>query len=80
MATALKTTVNLDRDNVAALREMSRSQSRSQAELIQEANRRFARRVKRTAMQGIGAFRSGRSDISEKAEELLAEGARRQFE
>jgi len=80
MATMHKTTVYLDHDTVVALREMSRSQSRSQAELIREAIRRFARKVKRPAIQGIGAFRSGRSDISEKAEELLAEGARRQFE
>lgn len=72
----VKTTVYLEPEVAVTLRELARSEDRSQAELIREALAIYTRRVKRPKPVGIGSFRSGRSDVSVRAEELLGEAAR----
>jgi len=66
-----KTTVYLDPEVALALREISRGEGRSQAELIREALRQYTRNRSRPRLAGVGTFRSGRSDVSDRAEELL---------
>ena len=67
----VKTTVYLDPDVALALRQMAAVQGRSQAELIREALASYTRQVARPQPKGIGAYSSGRSDVSERADELL---------
>lgn len=72
----VKTTVYLEQETVLALDEMARREGRPKAELIREALRAYTRRRKRPDVVGIGAFQSGRSDVAERAEELLRAAAR----
>jgi len=73
----VKTTVYLESETALALREMARVEGRSQAELIREALSGFVRRLTRPRPKSVGRFRSGRSDISTLAEDLLKEAARK---
>jgi hypothetical protein len=72
----IKTTVYLDPEAVLALRQLAQAQGRSQAELIREAIDRLTRSESRPPPQGMGGYRSGRSDVSERAEELLHQAVR----
>jgi predicted transcriptional regulator len=72
-----KTTVYLDSDTVLALRRMSETQGRSQAELIREALEAFTHKANRPKIPGIGEFDSGHTDTSERAEQLLKRAAKR---
>ena len=47
-----------------------------QEEIIRDAIAAYAPKISRPLPKGIGAYRSGRSDVSERAEELLREAAR----
>ncbi len=73
----IKSTVYLDAEIVLSLRQLAKARGTSQAELIREAVAGYTERAGRPAPKGVGAYRSGRSDISEKAEVLLREAARR---
>lgn len=78
MARPLKTTVYLDADDYERIKEIARAEKRAPAELVRAAVAEYAakRRPRRTpASVGIG--RSGRGDVSERAEELLAGMGRR---
>jgi predicted transcriptional regulator len=72
-----KTTVYLDEDLALTLRQLATSEGRAQAELIREALAEYARRRKRPAIPGIGEFDSGRTDTSQKAEQILRRAAGR---
>ena len=72
-----KTTVYLDSDTVLALRQMSKTQGRSQAELIRDAVETYARKTKRPKIPGVGEFDSGHTDTSERADQLLKRAAKR---
>jgi ribbon-helix-helix CopG family protein len=72
-----KTTVYLDSETVLALRRMSETQGRSQAELIRDALERYTRNVTRPNIPGVGEFDSGHTDTSEHAEQLLRRAAKR---
>jgi hypothetical protein len=71
-----KTTVYLDSEVAVALRNLAETSKRPQAELIREALTEYTQRAKRALPPGAGKYRSGRKDLSEKAEEILAEAAR----
>ena len=76
----VRTTVYIDEDVALALRQRADIEKRSQAELIREALRRYVmnrRSGTRPAIAGIGSYRSGRTDVSERAEELLREATRK---
>jgi predicted transcriptional regulator len=76
----LRTTIYLDEETVLALRQLANLQKRTQTEIIRDALKRYFEHVqpqKKSALPGIGAYRSGRHDISEQAEELLKQAARR---
>ena len=67
----VKITVTFDEATVLSLRQLAQAQGRSQAELVRDAVMQYVRQAHRPEPKGIGAYRSGRSDISGRAEELL---------
>lgn len=72
----VKTTVYLDEGTDRTLKQLARAQGRSQAEIIREALAVHATQASLPSPKGIGAYRSGRSDVAEKAEEILRQAAR----
>ncbi|MFQ5743333.1 MAG: ribbon-helix-helix protein, CopG family [Acidobacteriota bacterium] len=73
----VKTTVYLEAETALALRELARKEARSQAEIIREALHLYTRGKSRPGPTGIGAFRSGRGDVADRAEEYLRTAAGR---
>jgi hypothetical protein len=69
---ATKTTVYLDTDDYRRLQRLARDQGRRAAELVREAVAEYARRHDVTRVpRSLGAGRSGRPDLGERAESLL---------
>lgn len=67
-----KTTVYLDPADYRALKRIAARKKRQPAELVREAIAEYAARHEpRRVPKSIGAFASGRRDLSERAEELL---------
>lgn len=67
-----KTTVYLDPADYRRLKALARSQRRPAAELVREAVAEYARRYAAPVLpSSIGAGRSGRGDLAERAEALL---------
>ena len=73
----VKTTVYLDPETALALRQLAGTEGRPQADLIREALAAYTRRARRSKPKGIGAYHSGRRDVSERARELLREAVKR---
>lgn len=72
MANVLKTTVYLEADDYDRIKEIARAEGRAPAELVREAVAEYAaRRRPRRKPKSLGAGRSRRGDVSERAEELL---------
>jgi hypothetical protein len=72
----VKTTLLLEEETVKALHQLATSQGKREGDIIRDALAVYAPEVSRPLPKGIGAYRSGRSDVSEKAEELLRDAAR----
>jgi len=67
-----KTTVYLDADAYRRLKALAARTHRTAAELVREAVAEYAaRHAPARAPRSLGAGRSGRSDLSERAEALL---------
>jgi hypothetical protein len=68
----------VDEEVAVALRHRAAMEGRTQAEIIRDALRKYVEEVpsQRPALVGIGRHRSGRKDVSERAEELLRRAAR----
>lgn len=77
VALMVKTTVYLDETIALRIRQLAKTKGRSQAEVIRDALETYTRDVERPRPKGIGAYSSGRSDVSERAEEILREAARK---
>jgi len=72
MSDSTKTTVYLDAADYERLKVIASAQGRPTAELVREAVSIYARAQPLPRRPGsIGAGRSGRSDMAERAEELL---------
>ncbi len=72
MSSTQKTTVYLDTEEYRRLKLLAAVEGRPPAALIREAVSEYAaRRVPRRKAKSVGAGRSGRRDLSERAEELL---------
>ena len=68
-----KTTVYLDTSDYRALKRIALRMGRAPAALVREAVAEYAaRRGPRRRPRSVGAFASGRHDLSERAEQLLA--------
>ncbi|MCU0616089.1 MAG: ribbon-helix-helix domain-containing protein [Gemmatimonadaceae bacterium] len=73
MTEPTKTTVYLDPDDYRRLKAIARAKGCSTAQLVREAVSEYARsQPVPVRPSSIGAGRSGRHDLSERAEELLA--------
>jgi Ribbon-helix-helix protein, copG family len=73
MRNVSRTTVYLDRADYERLKVIARARRCPPAALIREAVSEYARRHGRRRLpRSVGAGRSGRGDLSERAEELLA--------
>ena len=73
----VKITVRLEPEVALAFRRMAKAQGRSEAELIRDALKTYVERGKRPLPSGLGKYDSGETDISERAEEIMAATARR---
>lgn len=72
MSDSIKTTVYLDSADYERLKVLARAQGRPAADLVREAVATYTRsQPLPTRPASIAAGRSGRSDISARAEELL---------
>lgn len=68
-----KTTLYLPEDDYRRLKALARREGRAAAELVREAVSEYTRkRIRRAGPKSLGVARSGRDDLSERAEELLA--------
>lgn len=73
----VKTTIYIEPEVALTLRQLAAIQGRSQAEIIRDAILTYTgKSAVRPRPKGIGAYQSGRSDISERAEELMRRAAR----
>lgn len=71
--TTTRTTVYLDAAEYRRLKALARAEGRTAAELIREAVAEYAgRRAAGGLPRSLGAAHSGRGDLSERAEDLLA--------
>lgn len=68
--------VSLDPESALALRQAAAREGLSPSELVSVVLREYLRGPARPPPRGIGAYRSGRSDLSTQAEELLRKAAR----
>ena len=66
-----KTTLYLDPDDYRRLKRLAASRKRAPAVLVREAVAEYIARHEAPLPRSLGAFRSGRRDLSERAEELL---------
>jgi predicted transcriptional regulator len=73
----VKTTVYLDPSLALQLKQLATAEGRTQAEMIRDAVADYTRRRKRPLIPGLGEFDSGRSDTSERAEDLLRNASKR---
>lgn len=73
MSELTKTTVYVPDTDYRTLKALARRQNRSTAELLREAIAEYAKRhAPRMKPRSLGSGNSGRSDLSERAEELLS--------
>ncbi len=73
----IKTTIYMEPEVALTVRQLAAVEGRSQAEIIRDAIRAYtSKTAARPRPKGIGAYDSGRSDISERAEELMRRAAR----
>ena len=68
-----KTTVYMDEETYRRLKQIARGRHRAPAEMVREAVAEYtARHARRQKPRSIGAFKSGRRDLGQRAEALLA--------
>ena len=68
----LKTTVYMDEGTYRRLKQLARARRRPPAEMIREAVAEYTvRHTPRRKPRSVGAFKSGRRDLGQRAEDLL---------
>ena len=73
----VRTTVYLDEEVALALRNLAATQGRPQAELIREALAGYTRKWKRPMPKGMGKYRSGETNVAQRAKDILLDAAKR---
>lgn len=77
----LRTTIYLNEEEALAIRRLSVVRKCPQAELIRDAISEYVKKSDKELHQalppGVGAYKSGRSDVSQRADELLKRAARK---
>lgn len=71
-----KKTLYLEDDTVRTLEQLADKEGCSEADVIREALVVYQGTRLRPVPKGVGSYRSGRSDVSSRAEELLRQAAR----
>ena len=71
MDRSTRTTVYLDAEDYVCLKRIARRDGRKTAELVREAVAEYARKRGHKTPRSLGAGRSGKGDLSERAEALL---------
>jgi len=64
-------TISIEPEIMQIVHQIADRQGCTQIEVIQEAVKKYTKNISHSKPKGIGRFHSGRSDISEKAEELM---------
>ena len=72
----VKTTVYMDSEIALTLRQLAAIERRPQAEIIREAILAYTKSAGRPRPKGVGAYKSGRTDVSGRAEDLMRRAAR----
>lgn len=73
-----KTTIYMDEIAYRRLKQLARSEGRAPAEMVREAVAEYtAKRAPKRTARSIGAFKSGRGDLGQRAEELLGDFGKR---
>ena len=72
----VKTTVYMLPEIALRVRQLAAAEGRSQAEIIREAVQAYTGKSARPRPKGVGSYHSGRSDVSQRAEELLRRATR----
>jgi predicted transcriptional regulator len=68
-----KTTVYLDEETYRRLKQIARGRGRAPASMVREAVAEYTvRHAPRRKARSVGAFKSGRRDLGQRAEALLA--------
>ena len=68
-----KTTVYMNEEIYRRLKQLARARGRPPAELVREAVAEYtARHSRRRRPRSVGAFKSGRRDLGQRSEALLA--------
>lgn len=71
-----KLTLYLEEETAATLKQLATTEGLSEAELVRNALAHYRSSRARPLPKGAGAYRSGRSDVSSRAEEILRDAAR----
>ena len=69
-------TIQLDAATAEAVQEVAAEQHRSADEVVRDAVLEYARSTKRELPKGTGKYRSGRSDVSQRAREILRDATK----
>ena len=70
-----KLTLYLEEETAAVLKQLATTEGVSEAELVRDALAVYRSSRARPLPKGAGAYRSGRSDVSSQAKELLRQAA-----
>ena len=69
-------TVELDEQTAAVVQALAAGENRSASEVIRDAMAAYASVGKRPLPKGAGKYRSGRTDTSEKVDDILRDAVR----
>jgi len=75
----IKTTVYLTEELALQVQQVAQAEGRSQAEVLRAAVAAYVGQASLPQSTGIGAYRSGRSDVAQRTDELFADGMRRRW-
>jgi len=67
------TTIVLDEQTAAAIRQLALEEQRSETEVVRDALALYAQAGRRPLPIGLGRYRSGTHDVSEQARRLIRE-------
>lgn len=78
----LSTTLDLDEDTLLVLQRLADTEKRSQTDIVREALQRYLQQTRALnphLPSGVGRFHSGRSDVSQRTEEMLEQAIRHKY-
>jgi Ribbon-helix-helix protein, copG family len=68
--------IALDERTLETIRQLAAEERRPEAEIVRDALELYAQAGKRPAPIGVGRYRSGSHDVSERARELIRDAVR----